>query len=69
MNQANCSTCKYKTMKGSVQDKIGHCYMFRNEPTETCGQHSVSSLMELAETLPDFRTAIMKLNNRLGECK
>jgi len=64
-NQANCNTCKYKYMKGSKQEQFGHCYMFRHEPSETCTQHEVSSLTELAKELPDFRTAILDLNRRL----
>jgi len=60
-NKANCYTCKYKYMKGSKQGDLGHCYIFRHEPVETCMQHSVSSLSELAENLPEFRTVIMNL--------
>ena len=48
-------------MKGSKQGDLGHCYIFRHEPVETCMQHSVSSLSELAENLPEFRTVIMNL--------
>ena len=61
-NQANCNTCKYKSMRGSKQEQLGYCYMFRHEPSETCMQHQVNSLIELAENLPDFRTTLMKLN-------
>ena len=40
VNMANpnrCETCDYIKIKG---DKDGHCYMFRDEPTDVCHQHS-----------------------------
>lgn len=38
-NPNNCETCEYKTLKASDQTD-GHCYMFREEPTDTCMQHT-----------------------------
>lgn len=35
MNPNNCSTCDHKRYSDG-----GHCYMFREEPTSTCGQHT-----------------------------
>lgn len=35
MNPNNCSTCDYKWSPDG-----GHCYMFRKEPTNVCGQHT-----------------------------
>lgn len=41
MNPNNCETCDYKHMKSPDQaDDDGHCYMFRDEPTEVCMQHT-----------------------------
>lgn len=40
-NPNNCATCDYKEMKGSDHvDGELHCYMFRDEPTEVCMQHT-----------------------------
>jgi hypothetical protein len=36
MNPNNCETCYYKAMG----DEEGHCYMFKDAPTEVCAQHS-----------------------------
>ncbi len=35
-NPNNCETCKYHP----DPDATGHCYMFRDEPTDVCMQHS-----------------------------
>ena len=36
-NFANCRTCEYKhTERGD-----GHCYMFKEEPTDTCRKHKL----------------------------
>lgn len=37
VNPNNCETCKYKQMN---DDPELHCYMFKDEPTEVCMQHS-----------------------------
>lgn len=34
-NPNNCESCQYKQMPHT-----GHCYMFRDEPTEVCMQHT-----------------------------
>jgi hypothetical protein len=34
-NPNNCETCHWKS-----QHADGHCYMFRNEPTDVCMQHT-----------------------------
>lgn len=39
-NPNNCTTCEYKTLKAPDQTG-GHCYMFRDEPTEVCAQHTL----------------------------
>jgi hypothetical protein len=36
-NPNNCETCKYKHMN---EGEEGHCYMFKDEPTDVCMQHS-----------------------------
>ena len=36
-NFANCKTCEYKHMERSN----GHCYMFKEEPTDTCRKHKL----------------------------
>lgn len=35
MNPNNCETCDYINGK-----KIGHCYMFKDEPSDICYQHT-----------------------------
>lgn len=35
VNPNNCATCDHKRRPDG-----GHCYMFRNEPTEVCMQHT-----------------------------
>lgn len=35
MNPNNCATCEHKRHPDG-----GHCYMFRDEPTEACLQHT-----------------------------
>lgn len=35
MNPNNCETCKHKQNSDG-----GHCYMFQDEPTERCMQHT-----------------------------
>jgi hypothetical protein len=35
-NPNNCETCKYHP----DPDAEGHCYMFRDAPTDVCMQHS-----------------------------
>jgi len=41
VNPNNCATCEHKNMKSPDQaDDDGHCYMFRDEPTEICMQHT-----------------------------
>jgi hypothetical protein len=37
MNPNNCETCQFKQM--NVDPEL-HCYMFKDEPTEVCMQHS-----------------------------
>jgi hypothetical protein len=34
-NPNNCETCRHKQNPDG-----GHCYMFRDEPTEVCMQHT-----------------------------
>ena len=36
MSRNECNSCRYKAM---TEDKEGHCYMFRTEPTLLCMQH------------------------------
>jgi hypothetical protein len=37
-NPNNCKTCDHGQPPGKPQD--GHCYMFKNAPTEVCMQHT-----------------------------
>lgn len=37
-NPNNCQTCEYSQLNGNREK--GHCYMFRDEPTEVCMQHT-----------------------------
>lgn len=36
-NPNNCEACEYKAMNDGED---GHCYMFKNEPTEVCMRHT-----------------------------
>ena len=37
MNPNNCQTCDHHKIN---RDPELHCYMFKDEPTERCGQHT-----------------------------
>ncbi len=37
-NPNNCATCEYSQLNGNREK--GHCYMFRDEPTDVCMQHT-----------------------------
>lgn len=37
-NPNNCETCDYMKLNGSREK--GHCYMFREEPSEVCMAHT-----------------------------
>lgn len=41
-NPNNCTTCDYKDIKsaGQAAGDSGHCYMFRDAPTNVCGVHT-----------------------------
>lgn len=39
-NPNNCSTCKYKQCPGPDDPPEQWCYMFRDEPTDVCMQHT-----------------------------
>lgn len=41
-NPNNCATCKHMI---NNNDEELHCYMFKDEPTEICMQHSWRSSM------------------------
>ena len=60
-NPNNCSTCEYKTLKASGQAD-GHCYMFREEPTDVCAQHTLR--MDLAAGMQK----VVDLLLRTGYC-
>ena len=36
-NPNNCKTCDYTKLNAN---RDGHCYMFRDEPTDVCMQHT-----------------------------
>lgn len=40
-NLNNCQTCEYKHIKASDDTGAGWCYMFRDEPTTICHQHTI----------------------------
>jgi len=56
-NPNNCNTCDHKRYAGN-----GHCYMFRDSPTDVCMQHTgrkrsfFSFLKASAGTDPDQST-------------
>ena len=37
-NPNNCETCKYSQLNANREK--GHCYMFRDEPTDVCMAHT-----------------------------
>ena len=41
-NQNRCETCDYKKLNGNRE---GHCYMFRDEPTDVCMQHTGQKML------------------------
>ncbi|MDR6421302.1 hypothetical protein J2801_003590 [Paraburkholderia phenoliruptrix] len=48
MNPNNCATCNHKQNPDG-----GHCYMFRDEPTDVCMQHTGRFLFDrLQDYLP-----------------
>ena len=51
-NQNNCETCDYKKLNGNREK--GHCYMFRDEPTEVCMQRTVRQVKPLRRTSTDI---------------
>lgn len=78
MNPNNCSTCEWK-----AYDDKGHCYMFFDEPTEVCMQHTarkqttlavgagsnLSFLVMLAHTLVDLSPLDMAIHDNLCSTK
>lgn len=48
-NPNNCATCDYKQIPDG-----GHCYMFRDEPTDVCMQHTGRRISAL-DLLPPER--------------
>ena len=44
-NPNNCDTCDYRRMHEAEPE--GHCYMFYQEPTEVCMQHTGRSTAEV----------------------
>lgn len=48
-NPNNCETCEHKKHPDG-----GHCYMFRNEPTDVCKIHSPYNIGNLVENLADI---------------
>jgi hypothetical protein len=58
MNPNNCATCDHK-----LNPDGGHCYMFRDEPSDVCMQHTARFLFErLQDYLPmEFIRKIAKV--------
>lgn len=57
----NCATCEYSQVNGNREK--GHCYMFRDEPTDVCMHHTgrakVSPLVQWARNnQPKRKTSI-----------
>lgn len=46
MNPNNCQTCRYKHMKETGATEEQHCYMFADEPSEACMQHTKPDLAD-----------------------
>jgi hypothetical protein len=40
VNPNNCQMCRHKHVVMVDEPHTGHCYMFRDEPTEVCMQHT-----------------------------
>jgi hypothetical protein len=59
-NPNNCQTCDYTKLNGNRE---GHCYMFSDEPTDVCIQHTgrakVPPLVQwVRDNGPDRKTSI-----------
>ena len=39
-NPNNCVSCRYKHMQGPDDTREQHCYMFADEPSDVCMQHT-----------------------------
>ncbi len=46
-NPNNCNACEYKRIN---EQKEGHCYMFRNAPSDICMQHTQRKNLEVFST-------------------
>lgn len=60
-NPNNCATCDH-----SQHPDGGHCYMFRNAPNITCGQHTAARhfSMSMFASYKDYLKAIREAQAR-----
>ena len=65
MNPNNCKTCDYTKINGNRE---GHCYMFRDEPSDVCSQYTSrnnplrafgDALADAMEDMPELRDALI----------
>ena len=63
-NPNNCTTCDYTKLNAN---RCGHCYMFREEPTEVCMLHTLRDkpLHAFGETLADAMADMPELRDEL----
>lgn len=64
-NPNNCETCDYKRMQTSGDDEDGWCYMFREEPTEVCMQHTARKVANIGseQSFPLLAMAVAAVMN------
>lgn len=64
-NPNNCATCDYKKLNGNREK--GHCYMFRDAPTDVCMQHTGRNnpLHAFGDVLAEAMAGIPKLRKAL----
>lgn len=58
-NPNRCETCDYSKLNGNREK--GHCYMFRDEPTDVCHQHTGRDFLR------NFEATLRRQQDQLGE--
>lgn len=73
MNPNNCKTCDYMKINWNRE---GHCYMFRDEPSDVCSQYTSrnnplcafgDALADAMEDMPELRDALAYLQGELAK--
>ena len=61
-NPNNCSTCEYNHITTHDGSPDEHCYMFKDEPTGVCAQHTLR--LDLAKGMGELVDVFL----RFGYC-